>query len=89
VRVVPVFHPAAALYDASKRDVLFEDFKRLRAVCDDRHDGATSAGAEVPEAPVASGAAPAAHDRPPADRSDQASEAPGLSHGGSSQGALF
>jgi len=33
-RVVPIFHPAAALYDRSKADVLFDDFKRLRAVLD-------------------------------------------------------
>jgi uracil-DNA glycosylase len=32
--VVPVFHPAAALYDGSKRDVLFDDFQRLRVVMD-------------------------------------------------------
>lgn len=32
--VVPVFHPAAALYDSSKRGVLFDDFKRLRTVLD-------------------------------------------------------
>ena len=31
-RVVPVFHPAAALYDGSKRSVLEDDFKRLRSV---------------------------------------------------------
>jgi len=31
---VPIFHPAAALYDQSKRTVLFDDFKRLRAVLD-------------------------------------------------------
>ncbi len=31
-RVVPIFHPAAALYDQSKRAVLFDDFKRLRSV---------------------------------------------------------
>ncbi len=30
--VVPIFHPAAALYDRSKRAVLTEDFLRLRAV---------------------------------------------------------
>lgn len=34
LRVVPIFHPAAALYDRSKRDVLFDDFRRLRAVLD-------------------------------------------------------
>ncbi len=27
--VLPIFHPAAALYDRSKRDVLFEDFALL------------------------------------------------------------
>lgn len=27
--VLPIFHPAAALYDQTKRDVLFDDFKRL------------------------------------------------------------
>lgn len=30
--VVPVFHPAAALYDNSKRAVLEDDFRRLKAV---------------------------------------------------------
>lgn len=33
-QVVPVFHPAAALYDRSKRDVLFDDFRRLKVVLD-------------------------------------------------------
>lgn len=33
-RIVPIFHPAAALYDQSKRAVLFDDFQRLRAVLD-------------------------------------------------------
>lgn len=33
-KVVPVFHPAAALYDRSKHDVLVEDFTRLKAVLD-------------------------------------------------------
>lgn len=31
-RVVPIYHPAAALYSPEKRDVLFDDFKRLRSV---------------------------------------------------------
>jgi DNA polymerase len=39
-RVVPIFHPAAALYDQSKRAVLFDDFKRLRAVLDASTDPA-------------------------------------------------
>ncbi len=29
-RVFPVFHPAAVLYSRQKRDVLFDDFERLR-----------------------------------------------------------
>ena len=33
-QVVPIFHPAAALYDQSKVAVLFDDFKRLRTVLD-------------------------------------------------------
>lgn len=33
-QVVPIFHPAAALYSPDKRDVLFDDFKRLRVVLD-------------------------------------------------------
>lgn len=33
-QVVPVFHPAAALYNPNNREVLFEDFRRLRAVID-------------------------------------------------------
>lgn len=33
-QVVPIFHPAAALYDQTKQTVLFDDFKRLRALLD-------------------------------------------------------
>lgn len=32
--VVPIFHPAVALYDSSKRSVLLDDFRRLKAVID-------------------------------------------------------
>lgn len=39
-QIVPIFHPAAALYDQTKRDVLFEDFKRLRSVLDGSLEGA-------------------------------------------------
>lgn len=42
-RVVPIFHPAAALYDQSKRDVLFDDFRRLRTVLDGVRDGRADA----------------------------------------------
>lgn len=31
-QVVPVYHPAAALYDQTKRSVLFDDFQRLQHV---------------------------------------------------------
>jgi DNA polymerase len=89
MRVVPVFHPAAALYDASKRDVLFEDFKRLRAVCDDRRDEAAGARAKAPDAPVATGVARAAQGRPPAEPSGTAPESAGPSAGGPGQSALF
>lgn len=63
--VVPIFHPAAALYDASKRDVLFDDFRRLKVVLDRAEDGTL----QVPEhadgrlAPEPDGAA--GHDAPP------------------------
>lgn len=50
-RVVPIFHPAAALYDRSKRDVLFDDFKRLRAVLD-MADGDTASGAGTEQQPL-------------------------------------
>lgn len=33
-QVVPIFHPAAALYSPDKRETLFEDFRRLRVVLD-------------------------------------------------------
>ncbi len=31
-RVVPIYHPAAALYSPDKRQVLFDDFRRLATV---------------------------------------------------------
>lgn len=44
-KVVPVYHPAAALYDRTKQDVLADDFKRLRAVLDRFTDGVYTAPA--------------------------------------------
>jgi uracil-DNA glycosylase family 4 len=43
-RIVPVLHPAAALYNGSNRSVLFEDFRRLKAVLerDDVHSPDTA-----------------------------------------------
>jgi len=49
-RVVPVFHPAAALYDASKRQVLFDDFKRLRIVADERDGSDGAVASRSPDA---------------------------------------
>jgi len=40
--VLPIYHPAAAIYDRTKRDVLFADFARLRELLDRtvmRHPG--------------------------------------------------
>ena len=34
--VLPVFHPAAAIYDRSKRDVLLADFERIGLIVRDR-----------------------------------------------------
>jgi DNA polymerase len=51
-RVVQIFHPAAALYDGSKRSVLQEDFRKLRAVIDRVESGEDHGG---PDASVASG----------------------------------
>ncbi len=34
--VLPVFHPAAAIYDRSKRDVLINDFRQIGSVVRDR-----------------------------------------------------
>lgn len=45
LQVVPVFHPAAALYDRSKRDVLSEDFRRLKVVLDRALEAVSSAPA--------------------------------------------
>lgn len=44
-RVVPIYHPAAALYDRTKRDALADDFKRLRVVLDRYAGGDAAAGA--------------------------------------------
>jgi uracil-DNA glycosylase family 4 len=43
-QVVPVFHPAAALYDGSKRSVLFDDFRRLQTVLQRVDDGRGTEG---------------------------------------------
>jgi DNA polymerase len=49
-RIVPIFHPAAALYDGSKREVLEDDFRRLRVVLD-RVEKGEDAGTPPPVQP--------------------------------------
>ena len=54
-RIIPVFHPAAALYTPAKKDVLAEDFARLRRVMDDPEHAAEPAVDETlppPERPA-------------------------------------
>ena len=48
-QVVPIYHPAAALYSPDKKQYLFEDFARLRSVLD-RATGAESHVALQPDA---------------------------------------
>lgn len=55
--VLPIFHPAAALYDQTKRDVLFDDFKRLAVLLSQER-----ARAERRDELAASGAVPPADD---------------------------
>jgi uracil-DNA glycosylase family 4 len=45
-RIVPVLHPAAALYNGSNRSVLFDDFRRLQAVLE--RDDAPSPDTAIP-----------------------------------------
>jgi uracil-DNA glycosylase family 4 len=53
-RVVPIFHPAAALYDGSKRSVLQEDFRKLRVVMDrvERGEDTVHASDAAPPGPL-------------------------------------
>ncbi len=50
-RIVPIFHPAAALYDGSKRQVLEDDFRRLRVVLDRAENGLDGGSAAPPSQP--------------------------------------
>ncbi|MCX8007521.1 MAG: uracil-DNA glycosylase [Coriobacteriia bacterium] len=49
-KVVPIYHPAAALYDRTKQDVLFEDFQRLKAVLEMPAESGDVSGAQRTEA---------------------------------------
>ncbi len=47
-QIVPIYHPAAALYSPDKKQYLFDDFARLRTVLD-----RTAGGAAKPAAAAA------------------------------------
>ncbi|MHB1341226.1 MAG: uracil-DNA glycosylase [Coriobacteriia bacterium] len=51
-QVVPIFHPAAALYSPDKRQVLFDDFARLRSILE-RTQGAVLEMRPTPVPPTA------------------------------------
>jgi DNA polymerase len=52
-RVVPIYHPAAALYSPDKRQVLFDDFRRLHTVLQWAAEGRpVVAHDDVPQADV-------------------------------------
>jgi len=52
-RVVPIYHPAAALYSPDKRQVLFDDFRRLATVLRWAEEGRPAAPHDdVPQADV-------------------------------------
>jgi uracil-DNA glycosylase family 4 len=63
-QVVPIFHPAAALYTPAKRETLVEDFRRVRAVIDRTPDSGRARGeggdegVAVTPAPSSSATAP-------------------------------
>jgi uracil-DNA glycosylase family 4 len=83
--VMPVYHPAAAIYDRSKRDTLLDDFARLAHVLAEKNTQAGGAWAQRVEASdVAAGEAAAEAAAEAADRA--AGESPG---GGPEQPRLF
>ncbi len=71
-RVLPIFHPAAAIYDRTKRDVLFDDFAELGRVLAGEY-GVADDAASAPAPDEASPADVVPDPGPPAclERSDQ------------------
>lgn len=64
-RVVPIYHPAAALYSPDKRQVLFDDFRRLRTVLQWAAEGRPAAPHDdVPQADVSPCAVEEVPDQP-------------------------
>ena len=64
-KVLPIFHPAAAIYDRTKRDALFADFELLRSLLAEQRaeqpapSPRAPVAAETPSEPDASPAGPA------------------------------
>ena len=50
--VLPIFHPAAAIYDRTKRDALFADFELLGRLLADKAEGASASVAEAASEPA-------------------------------------
>jgi hypothetical protein len=69
-QVVPLLHPAAALYNGSNRQVMFDDFRRLRTVLD--REGEPTVGT-CPAPDTAGEALEMAQDRAASDVPDQPS----------------
>jgi uracil-DNA glycosylase family 4 len=86
--VLPIFHPAAALYDQSKRDVLLDDFKRLAVLLkqEEAHPGDVL-GVEPSRAAEGEPSAPAASDTQREPDKDPARQ--GQSADEPEQGTLF
>ena len=51
--VLPIFHPAAAIYDRTKRDALFADFEKLGELLAGESEQPATPGSEEPIAPEA------------------------------------
>jgi uracil-DNA glycosylase len=66
--VLPIFHPAAAIYDRTKRDALFADFELLGRMLAERSaaEAAPDASAAAESAPDATGADTSAPEAPDA-----------------------
>ena len=62
--VLPIYHPAAAIYDRTKRDALFADFATLRELLDARETLGASLPVGSADAPTSADDASAVLDQP-------------------------
>ena len=62
--VLPIYHPAAAIYDRTKRDALFADFATLRELLDARETLDASLPVGSADAPTSADDASAVLDQP-------------------------